>query len=95
MFHLITTTTAAVTIALALSAVPSQASRSAADACAAKLSSDARLIYASTISAVAPGVDMVETVRAKTRELAMAGKINRAQAQPSAQAAGECLKQAL
>jgi hypothetical protein len=38
---------------------------------------------------------MVETVRAKTRELAMAGKINRSLAQPAAQAAGECLKQAL
>ena len=38
---------------------------------------------------------MVETVRAKTRELAMSGKINRALAQPAAQAAGECLKQAL
>ena len=95
MYHLVTTTTAIVTIALALSATPSQASRATADACAAKLSSDARLIYASTIGAVAPGVDMVETVRAKTRELAMSGKINRALAQPSAQAAGECLKQAL
>jgi hypothetical protein len=95
MFYFVTTTTAAVTLALALSAAPSFANRSAADACAAKLSSDAKLIYASTIGAVAPGVDMVETVRAKTRELAMAGKINRSLAQPAAQAAGECLKQAL
>ncbi len=82
-------------IVLALSVAPSQANRAAADACAAKLTGDARLIYASTIGAVAPGVDMVETVRAKTRELAMSGKINRAEAQPSAQAAGSCLKQAL
>lgn len=95
MFHLITTATAAAALALAFSATPSQASRATADACAAKLSNDAKVIYASTIGAVAPGVDMVETVRAKTRELAMAGKINRAQAQPAAQAAGECLKQAL
>lgn len=88
-------TIAAAAIALALSIVPSQANRTAADACAAKLSGDARLIYISTVGAVAPGVDMVETVRAKTRELAMSGKINRSLAQPAAQAAGECLKQAL
>ena len=86
---------AAATVALAFSVVPSHANRAAADACAAKLTGDARLIYASTVGAVAPGVDMFETVRAKTRELAMAGKINRSQAQPAAQAAGECLKQAL
>jgi hypothetical protein len=93
MFHHLVTTAVAATM-VALSVAPSFANRSAADACAAKLSGDAKLIYASTIGAVAPGVDMVETVRAKTRELAMAGKINRAQAQPAAQAAGECLKQA-
>jgi hypothetical protein len=93
LHHFVTATVAAT--ALALSVAPSLANRSAADACAAKLSSDARIIYASTIGSVAPGVDMVETVRAKTRELAMSGKINRAQAQPSAQAAGECLRQAL
>lgn len=93
MSRSLTTVTAA--IALVLSVAPSHANRAAADACATKLDGDARRIYAYAIGAVAPGVDLVETVRVKARELAMAGKINRAQAQPAAQAAGACLKQAL
>ena len=77
------------------SAVPSLANRAAADACAARLPADAKLIYTATIGTVAPGVNLVDNVKTKARELVMAGKIGRSQAQGAAQAAGACLKQAL
>jgi hypothetical protein len=80
---------------LMLSAAASLASRAAADACATRLAPDAKLVYGAVISSVAPGTDLVELVRSKTRGLVMAGKLDRAQAQPAAQAAGACLKQAL
>ena len=70
------------------SAVPSFANRAAADACAARLPADAKLIYAATISTVAPGVNLADNVKTKARELVMAGKIGRSQAQGAAQAAG-------
>lgn len=84
-----------VAVTLTLSTAPSLAGRAAADTCAAKLPADAKLIYTAAIGTVAPGVDLAENVKSKTRELVMAGKLNRAQAQPAAQAAGACLKQAL
>ena len=86
----------AVIAALLIShATPSLANRSAADACAAKLPANAKLVYAAAIGSVAPGVDLVETIRGKARSLVMAGKLDRAQAQSAGQAAGACLKQAL
>ena len=85
----------AVVALLTSSAVPSLANRAAADACAARLAADAKLIYAATIGAVAPGADLLNNVKIKTRELVMAGRIDRNQAQGAAQAAGACLKQAL
>ena len=81
--------------ALALSAAPSFANRAEADACAARLPADAKLIYTATIGSVAPGVNLADNVRSKARELVMAGKLNRDQAPPAAQAAGACLKQAM
>lgn len=74
---------------------PSLANRAAADACAAKLPAQGKLIYAATIPAVAPGIDLKDIVRAKTRALVMDGKIDRGQAQAAAQAAGACLMQAM
>jgi hypothetical protein len=88
----------ATSIAAALlisSAGPSFANRAAADACATRLPADAKLIYAATIGTVAPGANLVDNVRTKARELVMAGRIDRSQAQGAAQAAGACLKQAL
>ncbi len=80
---------------LSLSATPSIASKASADACAAKLSPEAKQVYAASIGSVAPGVDMREVVRGKTRSLVIGGKLTREQAQPAAEAAGACLKQAL
>jgi hypothetical protein len=81
--------------ALSVSAAPSFANRASADACAAKLPPEAKQIYAASISSVAPGVDMKEVVRSKTRALVMGGKLSRDQARPAAEAAGACLKQAM
>jgi hypothetical protein len=89
--HLITGTVLAV---LAFTA-PALASRADADACAAKLPGDAKLIYAETISAVKAGADLRELVRSKTRSLVMGGKLGRANARSMAEAAGGCLKQAM
>jgi hypothetical protein len=86
---------AAVAIATPMFAAPALASRSAADACAAKLPADAKLIYAAAIGSVAPGIDLRDMVRSKTRALVMGGKLSRGQALPAAEAAGACLKQAL
>ena len=78
---------------LLASGSPALANRAAADACAAKLGSDAKVIYAAVIDSVKAG-DLVENIRSKTRSLVLSGKLERAKAQPAAEAAGACLKQA-
>ncbi len=88
-----TTLTLAVCV-FALSAIPSFADRSAADACAAKLAPEAKLIYAAAIESVAPGVKLEDVVRTKTRALVMGGQLTRGTAEPAARAAGGCLMQA-
>lgn len=82
-------------VALSLSTAPSFANRASADACAAKLSPDAKQIYAASIGSAAPGADMKEVVRSKTRALVIGGKLSRDKARPAAEAAGTCLKQAM
>lgn len=86
---------AVVAVSLPLSTAASLADRTAADSCAAKLPADSKLIYAASIGAVAPGADLKEVVRARTRSLVMDGKVSRGQAQTAAVAAGDCLKRAL
>ncbi len=77
---------------LSLSAVPSYADKASANACAGKLSPEAKQIYAATIGDIAPGVDLKEAVHGRTKGLVMGGKLSRDQARPAAEAAGECLK---
>lgn len=79
---------------LLVSGAPSFANRAAADACAAKLSPDAKTVYAATIGSVKAGVDLTAVVTAKTRDLVMSGKLSRGNARPAAEAAGTCLKHA-
>jgi len=81
-------------VGLSLSAAPSFANK-ASDACAAKLSPDAKQVYAASIGSVAPGVDMKEVVRSRTKGLVMSGRLNRANARSAAEAAGACLRQAM
>jgi hypothetical protein len=78
--------------ALSVAAGPALANRAAADACAAKLPANSKLIYAATIDSVKPSVDLTSVVRDKTRGLVMSGKLSRGEAQGAAQAAGQCLK---
>ncbi|MGE0341243.1 MAG: hypothetical protein AB7O79_15365 [Xanthobacteraceae bacterium] len=82
-------------IAAVLLALPgvAQANRAAADACAARLGPDAKIVYAAVIDSVKAG-DLVETIKLKTRSLVMSGKLSRGQAKAAAEAAGACLKQA-
>jgi hypothetical protein len=84
-----------VAAALPLSATASLADRTAADSCAAKLPADAKLVYSAAISGVAPGIDLRDMVRSKTRGLVMGGKLDRGKARAAAEAAGACLKQVL
>jgi hypothetical protein len=86
---------AAVAVTLTVFTGPSFANRAAADACAAKLPAHGKLIYAATIPAVGPDVDLKDVIRAKTRALVMSGKLDRGQAPTAAQAAGVCLVQAM
>jgi hypothetical protein len=79
---------------VSLSAVPAFANRAAADACAAKLPANAKLIYAAAIGGVTPDAKLEDLIRSKTRSLVMDGKIARGDARPAAEAAGTCLKQA-
>ncbi len=88
-------TTVLAAIAVAVFGGPSFASRAAADACAAKLPANSQMIYAATVTDVAPGVDMRDVVRSKTRSLVMGGKLSRGEAEAAAEAAGACLKQVL
>lgn len=80
-------------VALLASGAPSHANRAAADACAAKLGPDAKIIYAAVIDSVKTG-DLAENVKSKTRSLVLSGKLERAKAKGAAEAAGACLKQA-
>lgn len=70
------------------------ADRAAADACAAKLNADAKVVYAAVIGSVRPGIDLAEVVKSKTRDLVLSGKLSRSNARPAAEAAGPCLKHA-
>lgn len=80
-------------VLLALPSLAAQANRAAADACAARLGPDAKIVYAAVIDSVKAG-DLVETIKLKTRSLVMSGKLSRGQAKAAAEAAGACLKQA-
>jgi hypothetical protein len=70
------------------------ADRTAADACAAKLPANAKLIYAASISEVTPATDLRELLRTKTRSLVIGGKVGRSDAMGAAEAAGACLREA-
>lgn len=63
-----------------------------ANACAAKLPKDARTIYDATLPKVTPGADLRDVVTNSTRDLAMAGSINRGSARQSATQAAQCLR---
>ena len=63
-----------------------------ADACAAKLTADGKLVYAAVVAANPTQQNLRETVEHQARELVFAGKIARAEGRDNATAAGECVR---
>lgn len=76
-------------------ATTARADAPAGDACAAKLDSDGKAIYAATVAARPTTENLRSVVEQQTRSLAIKGKIGRGQARENAQAAGECVKTSL
>jgi hypothetical protein len=64
----------------------------AANACAAKLSPDAKAIFDATLPQVVPGANLRSLLTANTRKLAFAGAIEVGSARASATAASQCLR---
>ena len=69
-----------------------RADRAAADACAATLNSESKIIYEAMLPVAGSGQDMRQAMTSTTTQLAISGKIQRATARDSAQAAGACLQ---
>ena len=80
-------------IVLVLSPTLAFADKPAADACAAGLPADAKLIYAATAADFPTAADPRGMVRDKTRAMVQAGKIAQGSARDNAMAAGKCLQQ--
>ena len=78
-------------LAAAAISVPAFADAKSAATCAAGLNKDAQLIYNTTAPKVTPTTDLQDTVKSTTRGLVMGGQIDRANAKPAAEAAGQCL----
>jgi hypothetical protein len=80
-------------IAAAALSVQAHADTKSAATCAASLNKDAQLIYQATAPKVTPATNLQDEVRSTTMGLVMGGQIDRANAKPAAQAAGQCLAQ--
>lgn len=74
-----------------LSGGPALADKASADRCAAKLTPEAKAIYASSAPLLVPGADGRAVVTEQTRNLVLSGKIAHTKATESAQAAASCL----
>jgi hypothetical protein len=68
------------------------ADQRAAEACAAALPQDAKLIYDNVVPALTPDATPRDVVIAQTRALARAGKISQLSARDNAMKAGSCLR---
>lgn len=69
------------------------ANRAAADACAASLAPEARLIFDATAPSITPTTEIRPVLEEKTRALVSSGRVSRSSARGSATAAGNCLQQ--
>jgi hypothetical protein len=78
------------TIGLATTAA--YADRPAADACAAKLTSEGKTIYTATMEGKPTKDTLRSVMEDKTRGLVMDGKVSRDKARDNAKAAAECVK---
>lgn len=77
---------------LCLVATSAFADRSAADKCAANLTTDGRTIYSTTVAQVQPGSDLRALIKASTEALVRNGTVSMSNARPAAEAAGKCLQ---
>ena len=77
---------------VALAPMAAHADAAAMNACAAKLSPDAKMIFDKTLPQVGPNSDLRTLLTSSARSLVMSGTIKRGDARQSATAAGECLK---
>ena len=77
----------------AATSAPAFADAKSAATCAASLNKDAQMIYQATAPKVTPATDLQDEVRSTTVGLVMGGQIDRENAKPAAQAAGQCLAQ--
>ncbi|HEY2105779.1 MAG TPA: hypothetical protein VGH29_08335 [Candidatus Binataceae bacterium] len=82
-------------IAAILLVAPLQAfaDQAAAAKCQAGLDPEAKLIYDTVYPLVTPTTVIRDVIKQQTRSLVFAGKVKRATARDSAQAAGECFRQ--
>jgi hypothetical protein len=83
---------ALVLLATALVPAAARADTDAANACATKLSPDAKAIFDATLPQVVPGANLRSLLTASTRKLAYAGAIEVGSARASATAASQCLR---
>ncbi len=81
----------AIAFGLVCLASAASADRPAADKCAAKLSGDAKTIYAASAPLITPTSDIRGVITDQTRSLVINGTISRAAAKPAAEAAGTCI----
>jgi hypothetical protein len=81
-------------IATLLLLVPLQAFADSAAAvkCRAGLDPEAQLIYDTVLPLVTPTTVIRDVIKQQTRSLVFAGKVKRATARDSAEAAGECFR---
>jgi len=69
-----------------------RADTDSANACATKLSPDAKAIFDATLPQVVPGANLRSLLTASTRKLAFSGAIDVGSARTSATAASQCLR---
>ena len=84
--------TAALVLAMAGLTATARADGPAGEACAAGLTTDGKVIYATVAAADPTSKTLKSVVEQKTRGLAMDGRIGRDDARSNAMAAGACLQ---
>lgn len=85
---------ASMLIAIDLVSIDARADTATANACAATLSPDARLIYDKTFPQLKPNSNLRDLLTNNTRTLVIRGSISRTKARASATDASRCLQKA-
>ncbi|MEJ8571046.1 hypothetical protein [Microbaculum marinum] len=80
------------TATVLLTATAAYAGQQEADSCAAGLSAESKTIYDATAPQVSASTDLRSVLTDTTKSLAMSGKVSRASAKSSAEAAAKCLE---